>query len=339
MGKKDVITKSFMSDRRHFADAFNYHMFDGHQVIKADSLNPVDTAELGIVFANDKSKYIQRIRDLLSECIIMQDGEFLYVLLGVENESKIHYAMPVKEMIYDALDYAQQVSEIEKKHRENKDTKTSDEFLSGFTKDDRLKPVIPLTIYWGNEEWDAPRNLKEMFGNVDERILKFVNDYKLNLILPNEIEDFRKFTSEFGKAMKYIAVSKDEEAYQKTTEDEYYRNISVETARLLNECAGMKIQIEKKEEVVNMCKAWDDHEARGIAKGKEIGIAEGKEIGEEIGKEIGDARTLVDVIEKLQKNMSCSLEKALQAIGKNVAEYEKAKLLVEQEEGRGSQHV
>lgn len=268
MGKKDVITKKYMSDRRHFADAFNYYMFDGKQVIKADLLNPVDTTELEIAFANDKSEYIQRIRDLLNECIIMQDEERFYILLGVENESKIHYAMPVKEMVYDALDYAKQVSEIEKKHRKDKDSKTSDEFLSGFTKDDKLKPVLPLTIYWGTDEWDAPRSLKEMFGDIDESILKFVNDYKLNLILPNEIEDFSKFTSEFGKAMKYIAVSKDKKAYKETTEDKYYGEISVETARLLNECAGTKIRIKKKEDTVMLCKAWADHEAHALAREK-----------------------------------------------------------------------
>ena len=315
MGKKDVITKRYMSDRRHFADAFNYFMFDGKQVIKADSLNPVDTTEQEIIFANDKSEHIHKIRDLLNECIIMQDKNYLYVLLGVENESKVHYAMPVKEMIYDAVDYAKQVSEIAKKHREDKDTNTSDEFLSGFTKDDRLKPVIPLMIYWGTEKWDAPRSLKEMFGDIDESILKFVNDYKLNLIIPNEIEDFSKFKSEFGKAMKYIAVSKDNEAYQKTTEDEYYGEISVETARLLNECAGTKIRIKKKEEKVMLCKAWADQEAKGIEKGKEI----------------GEARTLMDIIENVQKNMKCSLEDALKTVGKTLAAYEKAKKLLEQE--------
>ncbi len=309
MGKKDVITKKYMSDRRHFADAFNYYMFDGKQIIKADSLNTVDTTELEIIFANDKSEYIQRIRDLLNECIIMQDENRLYVLLAVENESKIHYAMPVKEMVYDAVDYAKQVSEIEKKHRENKDTKTSSEFLSGFTKDDRLKPVIPLTIYWGTGEWDAPRSLKEMFKDVDEGILKFVNDYKLNLILPTEIEDFSKFTSEFGKAVKYIAVSKDKEAYRKTTEDEYYRNISVETACLLNECAGTRIRIRKDEEVISMCKAWDDHEASGIAK--------------------GEARKFLEDISNIQKNLPCTLERALLLLNKTLEDYEKAKELLE----------
>ena len=56
--------------------------------------------------------------------------------------------------------------------------------------------------------------------------------------------------------------------YRKTTEDEYYGEISVETARLWNECAGTKIHIKKKEETVMLCKAWADQEAKGIAKGE-----------------------------------------------------------------------
>ena len=154
-----------------------------------------------------------------------------------------------------------------------------------------------------------------MFGDMDEGILKFVNDYKLNLILPNEIEDFSKFTSEFGKAMKYIAVSKDNEAYRKTTEDKYYGNISVETARLLNECAGTKIPVKKKEETVMMCKAWADQEAKGIEKGKEI----------------GEARALIGIVENVQKNMNCTLEEALRTVGKSLEDYEKAKKLIESE--------
>ena len=38
MGKQDVITKKYMSDRRNFSDAFNYYLFDGRRVIHADSL-------------------------------------------------------------------------------------------------------------------------------------------------------------------------------------------------------------------------------------------------------------------------------------------------------------
>lgn len=40
----------------------------------------------------------------------------------------------------------------------------SAEFLSEFHKDDKLTPVITITVYWGSGKWDAPRSLHEMFG-------------------------------------------------------------------------------------------------------------------------------------------------------------------------------
>ena len=36
-----------------------------------------------------------------------------YVLLGIENQTRIHYAMPVRNIIYDALQYGKQVEEKE----------------------------------------------------------------------------------------------------------------------------------------------------------------------------------------------------------------------------------
>ena len=41
----------------------------------------------------------------------MTDGKTKYVLYGVENQTDIHYAMAVKNHLYDALEYAGQVEE------------------------------------------------------------------------------------------------------------------------------------------------------------------------------------------------------------------------------------
>ena len=68
--------------------------------------------------------------------------------------------------------------------------KDSGEFLSGFKKEDKLKPIITLTIYFGPDVWDGPRSLKEMFEDIDESIMKYVEDYKVHLLVPNEIKDF-----------------------------------------------------------------------------------------------------------------------------------------------------
>ena len=38
-----------------------------------------------------------------------------------------NYAMPVKTMIYDAMNYGDQVNEAKKHHQKNKDYKSSDE--------------------------------------------------------------------------------------------------------------------------------------------------------------------------------------------------------------------
>lgn len=70
--------------------------------------------------------------------------------------------MPVRNALYDAINYAAQVEAAAKKHRREHDTGTRGEFLSGFKKTDRLIPVINLTIYWNDGAWDAPRCLREM---------------------------------------------------------------------------------------------------------------------------------------------------------------------------------
>ncbi len=57
-----------------------------------------------------------------------------YVLLGIENQTRIHYAMPVRNIIYDALQYGKQVEEIARRHARQKDHPghSQDEYLSGF---------------------------------------------------------------------------------------------------------------------------------------------------------------------------------------------------------------
>lgn len=104
----------------------------------------------------------QKWRDLLKSAIIKKTEGIIYVLLGAENQSDIHYAMPVKNMIYDAMNYGSQVAEAARSHKDKKDFDSSAEFLAGFKRDDKLTPVITLTVYWGAEAWDAPRCLHDM---------------------------------------------------------------------------------------------------------------------------------------------------------------------------------
>ena len=275
MGKPNIVTKDYMQDPQHFADAFNYYAFDGRQVVRAEKLSEADPTELAIIFSEDKKEFVEKFRDVLKQCILMEDDKISYLMIGIENQTDIHYAMPVKNMIYDALEYGKQVSRRAKEHKEAKDTKGA-EFLSGFTKEDKLKPVITLVVYWGTKEWDAPRSLKEMFEDVSEDVLQFVSDYKVNLIVPKEIKDFTKFKTELGVALKYISVADQDEVASALAKEEGYQIIEANTARLLGEVAGMNIEVKEGEKKVNMCKAFQDMTDKAMEKGRAEGRAEGK---------------------------------------------------------------
>jgi len=195
MGTIDTLTKDYMSDPQHFADACNFYLFGGRQIIQPETLTELDPAEISIIYDKAGNEVTQNFRDVLKQCVLMENELASYIILGIEDQAYIHYAMPIKNMIYDALHYGKQVSQITRRHKNDKDL-SGDEFLSGFARNDRLKPVFTLTIYFGANDWDAPRSLYEMFETSNPNILKYINDYKLNLIVPNEIKDFSLFSSE-----------------------------------------------------------------------------------------------------------------------------------------------
>ena len=150
-------------------------MYDGEQVIHPEDLQERDSTEILSVFGLDEKEIqMQKWRDLLKSAVIKSTKNAFYVLLGVENQTDVHYAMPVRNMLYDALNYGKQVNEARKRHITNKDERTSAEFLSGFKKEDKLTPIVPITLYWGTDDWEAPTHLHEMFGEVDENLLQFI---------------------------------------------------------------------------------------------------------------------------------------------------------------------
>ena len=122
MGKKDTITKDYMKDNAVFADVFNYLMYEGKNVIQPEQLRPFDTTAVVIPDSEiDSYRPVQKVRDEFKGLSLMEDGEKIYLLLGIENQSELHYAMPVRNMFYDAMEYASQVEEKNKIH--NKDRK------------------------------------------------------------------------------------------------------------------------------------------------------------------------------------------------------------------------
>ena len=241
---------------------------------------------------------MQKLRDIFKNASIKYTGKSYVVLIGVENQSDIHYAIPVKNMFYDVMAYGNQVKETAKKHRKEKDTATSDEFLSGFTKEDKLIPVITITVYLGTKEWDGPRKLSDMFGDVDEELLPFIPDYRINLLAPREITDFTGFRTSIRQLFEVLKNAYDKEKMQEVLQnDEKFSKVDRETVEAINLFAGTDIDIDGKEEVIDMCKAWEDQKNEGRELGREEGREEGRELGER-------QKIISQIVKKLQKDKS-----------------------------------
>ena len=294
MGRKDIITKEYMEDTEVFADVFNHMIYQGEKVIDPKNLKELDTASVVIPYGADGAEVpYQKYRDVFKILCAMEDENAVYLLLGVENQSNVHYAMPVKNMVYDSLEYAAQVQKAETSHREalrkkNPKEKKPDpaEFLSGFYKEDRLLPIITVVVYFGADNWEAPRSLHEMLAVQDEKILSLVPDYRINLIAPGEMseEELEHFTSNFREVMQFIKYSEDAEKLERLVKaNAAFATVDRKAVRVMEEMTGMKIEKEARGEKVNVCKGILGIEEKGRAEGREEGRAEGRAEGMSAG--------------------------------------------------------
>ena len=258
MGTKDTITKDYMADNRVFADVFNHMLYKGKNVIDPDTLHPLDTTVLAVPYGSGTSEVpVQKFRDEFKSLNVMHDDSRIYLLLGIENQSEAHYAMPVKNMVYDALEYAGQVENSARSHREAKQwPSTSGEYLTGFYKDDRLIPVITVVVYFGSDTWKAPRSLHEMLSVQDPEILSLVPDYRINLFSPAEIKDeeLNKLQSNLREVMLFIKYAKDKRKLKElTSENSSFQSLELKAARVIDSITGINLRFTETERSVNMC--------------------------------------------------------------------------------------
>ena len=272
----------------------------------------------------DGSNSAQKHRDLLKFAAMMQDSHVNYVILGVENQMEVHYAMPVRNMVYDALQYDKQVAMIAAANRRNKrfsseTMRNNGEFLSGFLRTDKILPVITLTLYFGTEPWDGPLSLREMYDINDSKLLDFVPDYRVQLIQPMTLseDDFEKFHTSLREVLQTIKYSVDaQKLTEYITQNERMHRLDLSAANVINTVAGIGLEIRQDRGKVDMCKAIEDLKAESRAEGREEGREEGHTKGraETIEQTVAMLRNMKipkeTILSELQKTFSISEEEA-----------------------------
>ena len=308
LGKKDRYEKVYTRNAEVFADIVNYLLYEGEEKIRPDDLRELDGEELLV----EEKKVLQRLRDVVKQVTVRQNEEAIYMIIGLENQTQVHYAMPVRTMVYDAMHYAGQVEEIRKQNgRRWKQRKgnngdnngeqagsrvedrllTSAEFLSGITKEDKLLPVITIVILYSSEPWGGPTTLYDMLATKDPEILKYVQDYHIHLIAPGNMTDqqIRCFHSSMRKVLTFIKYAKDKKKMKEimSEEDSDFYHVDRETAQFIKEMTGVNIEIQENEEDVNMCKAWEDMAIDMKNEGLQLGLRQGEQLGRQRGEQIG----------------------------------------------------
>lgn len=318
MGKADVAVNRWLEDNERFASLCNGVVFGGQQVIKPEELENLDR-ETDILLADKggKTKGMERRRDIIKR---WKKGADL-AILDCESQDKIHYAMPVRCMLYDGVTYTDQIRELRRRYGKNRKEKesqslTAEEYLSGFRKDDVIYPVITLVFYYNEKKWDGAVDLYGMFADDGDReitdaLRKCIPNYRMNLIDAGHMEEvyLKKFSEDLQQVLGMLKYRKQKRELQKYIQknEAYFSSVDVETYQalcsFLNMEKGLKeVKELQKEEKINMCQAmeewYQDAVEEGITLAKTIFrlSAQGRseqEIAEETGISPGEVKAIL----------------------------------------------
>ncbi len=243
MGKTNVAINRYLADNERFADLFNVVIFNGRRIVSADDLSELDTKARRAGSERDKESH-EYIRDQIKQ---WKCGAKLLVL-GVEPESSVQYALPVKLMKYESIQYEKNYREIMKKHRKDRDL-SSKEFISGFSRSDRLSPMLTIVIYHGRDEWDASETLHDLldFEGFPEAIrgevMKYCNDFHINLLDVNHMENSDKFVTDLREVFGFLARQNDKKSLRKYVEEnENFRHLKEDTYEVIMSFGNVNVE-------------------------------------------------------------------------------------------------
>ena len=270
--RPDTILKTFWRDNKHFADLFNAAFFNGEQVLKPHDLTEADTDVSSMLKFNGHAETVQKILDVVKKTAYGVD----FIIWGLENQARIHYAMPLRHMVGDAFSYLKEYDEIAAINRQDKTFRNSDEFLSNFKRSDRLHPVISLCVYYGEDEWDGPFSLKDML-EIPEKIRPLVSDYRMNLIQVRSSESLHFSDPDVDTvfdvsrsiyARNYAKIRDVYKDRELPTDIGLVIGAITESQQLINHA----LATEQKGGRINMCNALEELRLEGKQEGRQEGI-------------------------------------------------------------------
>lgn len=282
MAEKDLIEKRLEDYNDVFADIYNTLVFEEHY-LREEKLNAGPTTS---IYKNERGETTEQFRDVLKQygnsCLSLMS-------LGIENQTKVDKAMPIRVMGYDYGNYRGMINNGKE-----------------------VTPVTTIVLNFGDKQWNEAKSLHEMM-RLPEKMKKYVEDYKIRVYDIAFLSDniIEKFTSDFKLVARFF---KDRRLGVDTlrtnqaarvrhieavldflsvfTKDERYRNSYTERVK----------EMEENGEEIDMCwiiQGW-------INEGIEEGKIEGK----------------IELLTKFVRNGMLSVSEAAKEVGMDMAAFE-----------------
>ena len=155
-------------------------------------------------------------------------------------------------------------------------------------KEDRLHPVITLTSYYGEKQWDGPYCLKDMIVEMPEEIAAIFSDYKMNLL---EVRDSAKYVFNNTDVQSVFEITREAFAghFDRIREKYGEKELDSELLTVIGQMTGSKelVNMGRNMEVNNMCTALEKLKEDGKMEGLQEGLQEGRQKGLQEGLQEG----------------------------------------------------
>ena len=167
-------------------------------------------------------------------------------------------------------------------NKKRTEKRIGDEYLSGFSKEDRLNPVITLVVYCGNKKWDGPRCLKDMLYIEDKIINAVIWDFPMYIIDVRHLseEEIESYDGEIKALFGFMANDKNKEKLEEFVEanSEIFSDLSKDIIIAINKYCEFTVAEDYigEDGGTNMCKAIEDMKVFEREKGREEGKMEGR---------------------------------------------------------------
>ncbi len=216
---------------------------------------------------NTKGKLSFRQRDFLAN--VSMGG--MHFKLALENQDSVNLIYPWRLMELDCLAYGREIEEIQERNiHAGESYRQGDDFKYHYKREDRIEPILDLTLYGGKEKWKSPLGLRELMTDMrmlPRKMTRLVGDYRVNLIPMRAIpeSELQKMDSDLKYVLGFMKHTSSRKRYEKYIRENrnFFTRIPRSAVDVIDACTNIKdireslkytLNEENGEEEGDMCK-------------------------------------------------------------------------------------